>query len=327
MEPEHLLQALADGRPHSGEELAQAFGVTRAAVWKRIGRLADWGLTVLAVPGVGYRLDRPLDLLDAGAIRRALQTRLSVPLGEAEILTEVDSTNSRLGARATAPGRIDVCLAEFQQAGRGRRGRGWRTPLGSGLCLSVGWQFKDMPPDLSALTLAVGVVVRRVLARTAGVAVGLKWPNDLVWDERKLGGILLDLVAEAQGGCHIVAGIGLNVGLPEKLLTELCDWPRGAVDLATAIGGAPPPRAALAVELIVALAELLVAYPATGLTPYRAEWREADFLRGRRVTLDSDARALCGTALGIEPDGALLIEVSPGRRERVISGDVSVRSA
>ena len=182
-----------------------------------------------------------------------------------------------------------------------------------------------MPPDLSALTLAVGVVVRRALSRMAGVDVALKWPNDLVWDGRKLGGILLELSAEAQGGCHVVAGIGLNVSLPADLLSALCDWPRGAVDLATAMDRDPPSRETLAVEIVAAIVELFAAYPAEGFAPYRGDWRDADFLKGRRVRLDGAAGVLAGTALGIETDGALIVETEPGVRARVISGDVSVR--
>ena len=123
-------------------------------------------------------------------------------------------------------------------------------PLGGGVCLSIGWQFAGMPAELAALTLAVGVAVRRVLQRVAGLDIALKWPNDLVVDERKLGGILLELVAEAQGGAHVVAGIGLNVALPPELLPSLSDWPRGAIDLKTALGREPPPRAVLAGSLV-----------------------------------------------------------------------------
>ena len=240
--------------------------------------------------------------------------------------TEAASTNRELLERAPPrPGTIDVCIAEYQTAGRGRRGRSWSTPLGAGLCLSAAWQFADTPPGLSALTLALGVVVRRAVAAVTGVEIALKWPNDLVWDERKLGGILLELTAEAQGGCHVVAGIGLNVELPPKLARTLSDWPRGAVDLATATGE-PPSRSALAAALIGELAELFAGYADEGFSPYRADWRAADFLRGRRVTLDDAAGTVSGTALGIQADGALLIETAGGARRRVTSGDVSVRS-
>ena len=327
MNAEQLLAALADGRAHSGEELAREFGVTRAAVWKQIAKLTDWGLAVDAVPGVGYKLRRGIDLLDAGALRSALAPEVAARLATLDVFTELNSTNRQLLDAPAPPGMLRACIAEYQTAGRGRRGRPWSTPLGAGLCLSVGWQFADAPADLSALTLAVGVVVRRVLARVAGIEIQLKWPNDLVWDERKLGGILLELTAEGQGGCHVVAGIGINVALPPELLPTLSDWPRGAVDLATAMHGEPPPRAALAIALIEQLAELFARYAETGFRAYRDDWRAADYLRGRAVRLDEAAGPVTGTALGIEADGALLIETAAGARRRVIAGDVSVRSA
>ncbi len=177
------------------------------------------------------------------------------------MFTELDSTNRHLLATPPPVGALNVCIAEYQTAGRGRRGRGWNVPLGGGICLSAGWQFAGMPAELAALTLAVGVVVRRVLKRIAGLEIALKWPNDLVFDERKLGGILLELAAEAHGGAHVVAGIGLNVALPAELLPSLSDWPRGAIDLETALGREPPPRAVLAGALVNELAELFADYP------------------------------------------------------------------
>jgi BirA family biotin operon repressor/biotin-[acetyl-CoA-carboxylase] ligase len=324
---ERLLHALADGRTHSGEELARTFGISRAAVWKQIAKLADFGLAVEAAPGAGYRLPRRLDLLDATAVRAALEPNVAARLAKLEVFTELESTNERLLAAAPAPGELDVCIAEFQTAGRGRRGRRWNAPLGSGICLSVGWQFAGMPAELGALTLAVGVAVRRVVARIAGVTIALKWPNDLVFDERKLGGILLEIKAEAHGGAHVVAGVGLNVALPATLLHSLSDWPHGAIDLATALGTEPPARAALAGALVNELAMVFIDYPSQGFAAYRREWRAADFLRGRAVQLDEPAGPLRGTAAGIDADGALLVETAAGERRRVVAGDVSVRSA
>jgi len=325
--PDQLLAALADGDAHSGEELARTFGVTRAAVWKQVPKLTEWGLAVDAVPGVGYRLRRGIELLDAGVLRGALPPHVAARIATLEVFTEIESTNRHVLAAAPPNGLLRVCLAEFQTAGRGRRGRKWSTPLGAGLCLSVGWQFADAPAELSALTLAVGVVVRRAVARVAGIDIALKWPNDLVWDERKLGGILLELTAEGQGGCHVVAGIGLNVALPPELMPTLSDWPRGAVDLASATGGRPPSRSALAAALIAELAQLFASYADAGFGAYREDWRAADYLRGRAVRLDDAGGPVAGTAVGIEADGALLIETAPGARRRVIAGDVSVRSA
>jgi len=323
---ERLLRALADGQTHSGEALAREFGITRAAIWKQVAKLADWGLTVDAVPGEGYRLAQPIDLLDAAALEALLERKTVARLGRLEVFTELPSTNRHLLAAAPVAGWLDVCVAEYQTAGRGRRGRRWSAPLGSGICLSVGWQFAEMPSELAALTLAVGVVVRRALKRIAGLDIALKWPNDLVFDERKLGGILVELAVEAQGGSHVVAGIGLNVALAPRLLPELSDWPRGAVDLKTALGGGPPPRAALVAALVDGLAALFAEYPATGFAAYRGDWRAGDYLRGRAVRLDEAAGAVTGTALGIDADGALLIEMQGGVRRRVVAGDVSVRS-
>jgi BirA family transcriptional regulator, biotin operon repressor / biotin---[acetyl-CoA-carboxylase] ligase len=326
--PELLLHALADGEPHSGEELARRFDVTRTAVWKSVPKLRGWGLDVIAVPGVGYRLARPVDLLDASALEARLPQRTRECVVALTLHREIDSTNRYLLERAPPPvGKMSVCLAEFQHAGRGRRGRRWLAPLGAGLCLSVGWQFADTPAGLAALALAVGVVARRVLERLCGVTIALKWPNDLVHDERKLGGILLEMRAEAQGGCYVVAGLGINVALPAELHATLSDWPRGAVDLATAAGADPPARTALAADLIHALAELFGDFAERGFAPYRADWRAADFLRGRRVQVDGPTGRVTGIALGIEADGALLIETVAGERCRVIAGDVSVRRA
>jgi len=324
---ERLLHALADGRMHSGEELARAFGVTRAAVWKQVGKLADWGLAVEAAPGAGYRLPRRLDLLDAQRLHATLEPAVAAKLAKLEVFTELDSTNERLLVEPPPVGKLDVCIAEFQTAGRGRRGRRWRAPLGSGIFLSIGCQLAGMPAQPAALTLAVGVAVRRVLARVARLTIELKWPNDLVFDERKLGGILLELRAEAHGSAHIVAGVGINVALPAELLPSLSDWPRGAVDLATALGKEPPPRVVLAGALVNELAALLADYPALGFEPYRSEWRAADFLRGRAVRLDDPMGCRGGTALGIDADGALLVETEAGERRRVVAGDVSIRSA
>jgi BirA family biotin operon repressor/biotin-[acetyl-CoA-carboxylase] ligase len=278
------------------------------------------------VAGEGYRLARRLDLLDATALRAALQPETLARLAKLEVFTELGSTNRHLLRAPPPAGKLDVCVAEFQTAGRGRRGRSWSTPLGAGVCLSVGWQFAEMPAELPALTLAVGVVVRRVLERVAGLAIALKWPNDLVFDERKLGGVLLELAVEAQGGSHVVAGIGLNVALPRELLTELSDWPRGAIDLATALRREPPPRLALVAALVDDLGMLFADYPATGFAAYRNEWRSGDYLRGRAVRLDEAAGAVAGTALGIDLDGALLVETAAGVRRRIVAGDVSVRS-
>jgi BirA family transcriptional regulator, biotin operon repressor / biotin---[acetyl-CoA-carboxylase] ligase len=327
--PDALLRALADGDTHSAEELGRAFAVTPAAVRANVAKLANWGVEVPATHAGDYRLARPLDLIDARAVRAALAPQTVERIAGLDVFMELDSTNEYLlSLPAPRSGELAVCIAEFQHAGRGRRGRRWNAPLGSGLCLSAAWQFPDTPTELAALTLAVGVVARRAVAAVARVDAALKWPNDLAFDEKKLGGVLLELgTVGGRRGCHVVAGIGINVALPPEALTGLSDWPRGAVDLATAMGSAPPARAVLAASLIDGLAGLFAGYATAGFAPYRTDWCTADLLRDRRVTLEDTAGHLSGTARGIEADGALVIETANGTRRRVICGDISVRSA
>lgn len=328
MTAEDLLRALADGAPHSGEELAQSFGLTRAAVWKRIATLRDWGIDVSAVPGRGYCLSSSIELLDQDLLEQDIARTTEFDLDRFELFTELASTNRHLLEKP--PSRVKAltaCVAEYQRAGRGRRGRSWNTPLGAGLCLSVGWRYAETPDRLAALTLAAGVVVRRVIARTANVEIGLKWPNDLVHDGRKLGGILVELSAESHGQCHVVVGLGLNLQVPAALLSALSDWPRGAIDLSRIQQNGCVSRHELCAALLRELGILLAEYPSAGFGSYIDDWREADQLCGQRVEIrDADGVAV-GTARGIDDDAALIIEPEPGRIRRVISGDVTVRGA
>lgn len=316
-----MLRLLADGERHSGEALAAELGISRAAVWKQIRALERLDLCVDAVRGKGYRLDRPVDLFDAGEISASLGEPLRRAIERLDVVEEVDSTNSVL-FRSPKPtqGSLTVCLAEHQSGGRGRRGRTWIAPFGRGLCVSIGWLFASQPRDLAALALAAGVVARRALIALTRLPIQIKWPNDLLLDGRKLGGILVELAAESHGPCHAVVGIGVNVSAAPELSATAGAWSGGAVDLATVMGERPPSRNALAAALIEALAGMLQRYADEGFSGYHAELADADFLRGRRV----DADGVVGTAIGIGPDGMLLVETGVGV-SKILAGDVSVR--
>jgi BirA family biotin operon repressor/biotin-[acetyl-CoA-carboxylase] ligase len=296
---------------------------------------------LLTLPGL------PVDRLDADEIAAALAPGTARLVERLDVFAEIDSTNRYLLEHPPTPGRLAVCLAEYQHAGRGRRGRAWVAPAGAALCLSVGWKFAERPLDLTALTLACGVAARRALEASACVSVRLKWPNDLVWDDRKLGGILVELGAEPRGLCHAVVGIGINVSLPADWLRRVSDWPRGAVDLREATraepsrsrgansrpgradheaaGLDPPGRSRLAAALVDGFADVLSTYASAGFAPYLPEFRSADWLADRTIRIDDARGALEGVARGIDPDGALRVELGGGRVRRVESGDVSVR--
>lgn len=318
-----LLRLLADGEVHSGEELAAALSVSRAAVWKQLRQLGEWGIELDAQPGRGYRIAAPLDLLDAAAIRAALGQSAAARLRRLEVHEALDSTSDRLLAVEDLPaGRFDACLAEFQNAGRGRRGRRWLAPFASGLCLSVNWQFQDAPAALGALSLAAGVAALRALRRLGCAGLALKWPNDLVHGDRKLGGILIDLRGEAAGPATVVVGIGINLCLPPAAQERLRAEGVAATDLAAL--GVRPARAAAAAALLDELALALQEFEARGMAAFADEWRDADALRGRPVRVLQGDRAVEGIARGVDADGALLLDAD-GARRRILSGEVSVR--
>jgi BirA family biotin operon repressor/biotin-[acetyl-CoA-carboxylase] ligase len=318
-----LLRMLADGSLRSGEDLAAELSVSRAAVWKRLQQLEEWGIACEALPGRGYRLASPLDLLDAAAIRAALPAGAAGRLRRLEVHESLESTSDRLlAADDLPPGRFDACLAEFQSAGRGRRGRRWIAPFASGLCLSLNWHYRDAPATLGALSLAAGVAALRALRRLGVQGIALKWPNDIVKDDRKLGGILIDLRSEAAGPAYVVVGIGVNVRLPVSARSRLAAEGVDALDLAAL--GTPPSRNALAAALIAEMSAALAEFGARGMSAFSAEWREADALVGRVVSVLHGGQTLEGRACGVDDDGALLLEVG-GAPRRVVSGEVSVR--
>ena len=318
-----LLRLLADGARHSGEELAAALSISRAAVWKRLQQLEEWGILLEATPGSGYRLDSPLDLLDAAAIRAGLPAAARERLRNLEVHASLESTSDRLLAVNDLPaGRFDACLAEYQSAGRGRRGRQWIAPFASGLCLSVNWNYRDAPATLSALSLAAGVAARRALRRLGFSGLSLKWPNDIVHADGKVGGILIDLRGEAAGPAYFVVGIGINIRLPARVRERLRAEGVEALDLASL--GQAPKRTEAAAVLVAELTAALLEFGGRGMAAFADEWQEADALAGRPVRVLQGGLQFDGLARGVDGDGALMLETD-GVRRRILSGEVSVR--
>jgi BirA family transcriptional regulator, biotin operon repressor / biotin---[acetyl-CoA-carboxylase] ligase len=323
---EALLALLADGALHSGADLAARLGVSRAAVWKLVGELRSLGVLVESLPRSGYRLSRPVELLDAPRIREALAAH-GWQLGERlELLFEVGSTNTYLyDATVPAPGRPRVALAELQRAGRGRRGRSWLAPFGSGLTLSVGWTFAEAPPGLPALGLAVGVGVAEALQSIGVADARVKWPNDLVWQGRKLGGLLLQLRSEAGGPASVVAGLGINVALPQEARDSLATpGAQPVADLAEALEHRLPGRNELAAVLAAAVLGTFDEFARAGYAAFASRWTALDALAGARVRVAQADCDVDGVASGTDADGALLVRVA-GELHRFHSGDVSLR--
>src|SRR5690554_4170507 len=232
-----LLVGLADGRSRDVETLLAttvASGVPPEAPLRELERR---GLALIQNDDGTIRLARPLDLLDADSLLGRIPENVARRIERLELFVSLDSTNRRLlDGEPPRPGAARVCIAEYQHAGRGRRGRRWIVPPAAGLCLSAAWSFAVRPEALSALALAAGVAARRAIRDACGLDVTLKWPNDLVLDGGKLGGILVETAPRPRGGVLAVVGVGINVALPRDA-AALIDWPGGATDLATPLRG------------------------------------------------------------------------------------------
>jgi BirA family biotin operon repressor/biotin-[acetyl-CoA-carboxylase] ligase len=310
----------------SGAQLARQFGVTRSAIWKAIGQLRELETDIEAVTHRGYRLALPATPLEADAVRAALRAETRQSLRQGDCAGAVDSTNSQLLARgAPPPGQFDFLTAEFQSAGRGRRGRSWLAPPAGAVCLSWSWCFEGLPSAMGALSLAVGVASRRALQRLGIEGVQLKWPNDLVTPAGKLGGILIEMRTESAGPVHVVIGIGLNVALGKTVRERLRDSGAEAADLAGLAAPTPAPsRSALVAALLDEGVAAVRGFAQGGFGPFRDEFHAADALRDRPVTLQGSGAVQSGVARGVDADGALLV-ADQGQVHRIIAGEVSVR--
>jgi BirA family biotin operon repressor/biotin-[acetyl-CoA-carboxylase] ligase len=324
---EHLIKSLASGQFVSGQRLGEQLGISRTAIAKHIKALTEMGLDIYSVTGKGYKLAQPLYLLEKEKIigllasdkTDELTSQTSISLIEVHSL--IDSTNDYLMRRL--PNQVttgQVCLAEYQSAGRGRRGRQWISPFGSQIYLSMYWYLEQGLSAAMGLSLVTALAVSDAVKVHSGVQVQLKWPNDIYLDGVKLAGILIDLEGQALEPSHCVIGIGLNLLMPEasgKLIeqkwTDLQSHSEVKID-----------RNGLSAELIIALRKRLKQHQQVGLTPMLDEWHTHDAFLGKRVKLITGERVTHGICRGVNNQGALLLEVD-GQVKPIYGGEVSLR--
>ncbi|MCF7981092.1 MAG: bifunctional biotin--[acetyl-CoA-carboxylase] ligase/biotin operon repressor BirA [Pseudomonadales bacterium] len=323
MNANQIIKILADGGFHSGQSLGCRLGVSRTAIWKHISRLEKLGLKVHSVKGRGYRLAASLELLSKPLIRADLTENAAKLFGSIDIRSEVISTNDEVRAKAKgSPPSPHVCLAEMQSSGRGRRGRSWVSPYAANIYLSLAWDFPEMTGALDGLSLCVGIAVADAIAKLGVSGVGLKWPNDLIYQRRKLAGILLELEGELSGPARVIIGIGVNVAMTKAEGADIDqDWV-SLVDIAdTKIS-----RNALAAEILNQLAEVLPRFQEGGFVEFHKRWHDLDVLRGNSVMLSLANTQVKGWAKGVTDIGELVIENDTGIRT-YRAGEVSLRVA
>jgi BirA family biotin operon repressor/biotin-[acetyl-CoA-carboxylase] ligase len=314
-----LLRLLGDGTFHSGEALGRALGVSRAAIWKQIEGWKAIGLEFDVLPGKGYRLASPFDALQASNILSHISTNTRQLISELIVLEQIDSTNDEVMRRIRHfPRSGIVCLAEEQLAGRGRRGREWLSPIGMNFCGSVGWVFHEGVSAVEGLSLAVGVAVVNALQRYGAEHLGLKWPNDIMLNKAKLGGVLIELHAESDGPCAVVIGVGLNLHT-QKNMSEHLARPTAALEQCVSQKINRNKIAALVIEEII---QLLSSYAEKKFASYYEDWQQLDCLKGTPIVIAGVEPVQGGVACGVSKEGALLVDIN-GEVQAFHGGEVS----
>lgn len=295
-------------------ELA-ARGSLACADWPADEDPAAFGLAVAAdriVPVIAH------DPLSEPRIRAALSPRASGWLRRLDVHPVIGSTNLELMARArTESVQGAVCTAELQMQGRGRRGRAWASPFGASVAVSIGLAVDLPPAELGGVSLVVGLAALEALELRGATGLGLKWPNDLLLDDAKLGGILIEV---AQGrGTELVAGIGMNVVLPDSVRNGL---PANVTDLTAA--GVHTPRSDLVGALVSSVVEFVGEFQRVGFEPFRLAFDSRHYYHGRECDVVQDGRRITGTVIGVTPRGELRLRTAAGDRT-FHGGDVSLR--
>lgn len=303
-----LLHLLADGEFHSGEVLASQLGISRASVCNALGKVADYGVLVQRIRGRGYRLARPWQPLQTDDVLDCLDKDTGKFV--IEILPQAASSNSLLLQRAApgAPGG-SVLAVELQTAGRGRMGRAWYSGLGDSLTFSLLWRFDCAVHKLSGLSLAVGVAVVRALGRWGAQGVYLKWPNDILSEQGKLAGVLIEAQGDMLGPSAVVIGIGLNCALPMGLQGRIDQAASAITDVCVS----PPARAQLLASLLQELAGVLQEFEREGFAAMHQEWERHHLYQNRPVRVRTgDGAVVQGVARGVTARGELRLETEQG---------------
>ncbi|MGQ9920281.1 MAG: biotin--[acetyl-CoA-carboxylase] ligase [Desulfobacca sp.] len=317
---QELLRLLQATPAHlSGEQLGARLGLSRTAVWKRIERLRALGYQVDGSPRRGYRLAPGQDLLLPAEIRAALPLKwLRGPVYHFVSLPSTNDAAKKLARQGAPEGTL--VLAETQSAGRGRLGRTWESPAGTGLYLSLLLRPPLPPVELPKLTLLAAVAVVEAIQTATGRRTGIKWPNDIIFQGKKLGGILTEMETESDAMRHVVLGVGLNLNTPQ--------FPEHLQQIATslAVTGQAYSRLATLRAFLTAMDGLYGRFLNEEFPAILERWRQFSVTLGKTVTIRQGRDVYAGLALDVAPDGALLLARPDGTVAVILSGEIQQAS-
>lgn len=307
-----IIALLAGGEFVSGEHLAKALNISRAAINKHIDALEAYGVSIYSVKGRGYKLAHSLSLIDATRLINAVDNRCFY-------FDEINSTNAFMLSHTADLKSGDLCVAEYQSAGRGRRGRTWVSPYGHHLYFSLFWQFPRGMAQAMGLSLVVACSLVEVLKSFGVENVGVKWPNDIYLEQRKLAGILIEMSGQADSECQLIIGIGMNMSMSEQQ-GQMIDQPWNDLSALTNM----PNKTDLVIALQKQLKRDIQLFEREGLSAFNARWQEADLFYGKAVRLLMGETQVEGICRGIDEQGGLLLETAKGTIPYV-GGEISLR--
>ncbi|MGH7197123.1 MAG: biotin--[acetyl-CoA-carboxylase] ligase [Candidatus Omnitrophota bacterium] len=298
----------------SGEDISAKLGVSRSAVWKEMQNLRRLGYEIEAQPHLGYRLLSIPDKMFADEITYRLGTQI---VGKSVYSYDaVDSTNDAAFGLGEKGAKEGACVfAEYQKKGRGRRGRSWVSPKGKNLILSVLLRPKLSPGQVSRITLMAGVSAVRAIRSVTSRGLGIKWPNDILYQDKKVGGILTEMSAEPDEVHFVVVGIGININ------ADPSELPPGSTSL-KAIAGRAVDRPGFARALLRELDADYKRFRGGNFQALARSWEDYSATSGKRVVAAVQGRKVQGQATGIDEDGALWIRKDDGLQERILAGDI-----
>ena len=315
-----LLRLLGDGYCHSGSELGIALGITRSAIWKQINHLIHLGIPIQRIPHQGYQLPNQLILLNKEQIVEYLLAEKQLDEFNLYLFTSLDSTN-RFLKDLPIFNTIDICCAEMQTQGRGRFGRHWHSPFGENIYCSSRWNLNYDLSKLPGLSLVTSLSILATLNDLHSSSdIKIKWPNDVLWKDKKLCGSLIEIMTESNSTIQVVIGIGLNVNsdtqnhpLSDKPWCSLYEITKNYFD-----------RNLLIAKLIINLERYLTQFMCNDLNSFMDEWNKYDYLVGKNVKVTQSLSTLSGVACGINQIGQLILKDESGVTHLLSSGDTSL---
>jgi BirA family transcriptional regulator, biotin operon repressor / biotin---[acetyl-CoA-carboxylase] ligase len=317
-----LIEILNDGEFHSGRQLGTLLNMTRSAIWKQIKHLKDLGINIKSIKGKGYCLGRPFTLLNNIQIKNHISDKHLQQQLDIQIFDCIDSTNTYLKHYSVLdPSRIPICLAEQQTQGRGRLQRSWYSPFAANIYFSGRWQFDAEVSKLSSLSLVVSLAIVNMLAHI-GLEddIKIKWPNDIMWKNKKLAGILIEAMIETHHLSHVVIGIGINVNMPDSAALHI-EKPWVSLNQ---IFNKTIDRNLLVALLIEELITIIDQFKSAGFAHFLNQWRRYDYLKDQQVQLTILSKVHQGQAHGVDEQGSLLLKKADGHVVSFTAGDASI---